>query len=52
MEIGFLVAPYAERPLPEVLAFLKKRFGDKLSAIEVGISAYGKLGRSLAVTTI
>jgi DNA-(apurinic or apyrimidinic site) lyase len=43
MEIGFLVAPYANQPLPDVLSLLRKRFGDKLKAIEVGVSEYGQL---------
>jgi sugar phosphate isomerase/epimerase len=40
MKIGFLIAPYAQKSLPEVLTFLKKEFPG-LSCIEIGVSLYG-----------
>jgi hypothetical protein len=39
MKIGFLVAPFADRPLDEVLRILAARFR-KLDCIEIGIRYY------------
>jgi len=40
MKIGFLISPYAERPLPEVLKMLHKEFS-MLECVEIGVSLYG-----------
>lgn len=40
MKIGFLIAPYAGKPLGEVLDFLKCNYSS-LECIEIGVSLYG-----------
>lgn len=40
MKIGFLIAPYTNKPLTEVLQFLRKDF-PALECIEIGVSLYG-----------
>lgn len=40
MKIGFLIAPYADKPLQEVLGFLKSNY-PSLECIEIGVSLYG-----------
>lgn len=40
MKIGFLIAPYAGKPLEEVLRFLRRDY-PALECIEIGVSFYG-----------
>jgi len=43
MKIGFLINPYASRPLAEALGLLAERHRPALQAVEIGMSPYSNL---------